>query len=358
MGNNLLITQSIMKALQSMRSVDDKMDVTQHRVTTGARVNSASDNAAYWSMSLMMKSDYSSFSAAYDAMSVGKSQVDVANVTIDKTNTYIDNIKALLTTAYEKGSGDFKKIQGDIKLNVQNIQSAIYSASLAEKNILANGGQPVEVAGGYRRQGSDVYVDVIEIGGKELNFASKNPDGSLDLTKGVLGTIFDTGVVPNTKFDVDDLNSKVDAYNEALKAFNAGDPSTSESELVALMSEITELTDPLTVKDLSEIDFSRITSSSLKFVIDGVQTNLAVSKQNVVTAGAMLGTEKLRINGQMDYVNNLMDNITKGVGSMVDADMNAESAQMTALKVQQQLGVEVLSIANQNYRDILLMLRD
>lgn len=358
MGNNLLITQSIMNALQSIRSVDDKMDITQRRVSSGARVNGASDNAAFWSMSLMMKSDYGSFSGVYDAMAVGRSQVDVANVTIDKANTYLDKIQALLTTGYEKSPADFKKIQDEVKINIKNLQSAIYSASLAEKNILANGGQPVEVAGGYRREGSDVYVDVIKIGGAELNFATKNADGSLDLSQGVLKTIFGSGVIPNTVFDVDDLNNKVDAYNKALSAFNAGDPDVSENELIALESEIDELTVPLTTKDIAEIDFSKITAASLKFILDSGKTSVAVGRANVVTAGATLGTEKSRITGQIDFVSHLMDNINKGVGAMVDADMNAESAQMAALKVQQQLGVEVLSIANQSYRDILLMLRD
>ena len=49
----------------------------------------------------------------------------------------------------------------------------------------------------------------------------------------------------------------------------------------------------------------------------------------------------------------LMDSITRGVGSLVDADMNQESAKLQALQVQQQLGVQSLSIANQNVQLIL-----
>jgi flagellin len=48
-----------------------------------------------------------------------------------------------------------------------------------------------------------------------------------------------------------------------------------------------------------------------------------------------------------------MDSITKGVGSLVDADMNQESSKLSALQVQQQLGVQSLSIANQNSQMIL-----
>ncbi len=39
--------------------------------------------------------------------------------------------------------------------------------------------------------------------------------------------------------------------------------------------------------------------------------------------------------------------MTQGVSNMVDADMTKESAQLSALQTQQQLGTQALSIANQ-----------
>ena len=44
----------------------------------------------------------------------------------------------------------------------------------------------------------------------------------------------------------------------------------------------------------------------------------------------------------------LMDSIDRGVGQLVDADMNQESTRLQALQVQQQLGIQALSIANSN----------
>ena len=43
-----------------------------------------------------------------------------------------------------------------------------------------------------------------------------------------------------------------------------------------------------------------------------------------------------------------MDSIDRGVGQLVDADMNEESTRLQALQVQQQLGIQALSIANSN----------
>ena len=60
---------------------------------------------------------------------------------------------------------------------------------------------------------------------------------------------------------------------------------------------------------------------------------------------------------QEDFVSNLMDTIDKGIGRLVDADMNEESTRLKALQVQQQLGIQALSIANSNSQNILSLFR-
>ena len=52
-----------------------------------------------------------------------------------------------------------------------------------------------------------------------------------------------------------------------------------------------------------------------------------------------------------------MDAIDRGVGTLVDADMNEESTRLQALQVQQQLGIQALSIANGNSQQILSLFR-
>jgi flagellin len=74
-------------------------------------------------------------------------------------------------------------------------------------------------------------------------------------------------------------------------------------------------------------------------------------------SAANLGAVKQRVTLQRDFVAALMDAITRGVGALVDADMNEESTKLQALQVQQQLGVQSLSIANQNSQNILSLFR-
>jgi flagellin len=70
-------------------------------------------------------------------------------------------------------------------------------------------------------------------------------------------------------------------------------------------------------------------------------------------AASDLGASKKRVDLQISFVNGLMDAIERGVGALVDADMNKESTRLQALQVQQQLGIQGLSIANSSVQGIL-----
>lgn len=76
-----------------------------------------------------------------------------------------------------------------------------------------------------------------------------------------------------------------------------------------------------------------------------------------VAAAASYGSAQNRISDQAEFITSLTDSLTSGVGSLVDADMEAASAKLQALQVQQQLGVQALSIANQAPQTLLSLFR-
>jgi flagellin len=81
------------------------------------------------------------------------------------------------------------------------------------------------------------------------------------------------------------------------------------------------------------------------------QVDEAIS--SVAAAASELGTAQSRIQAQTSFVSNLQTSINDGVSSLVDADLNKASTRLQALQVQQQLGVQSLSIANQSRQSIL-----
>ncbi|WCK13454.1 flagellin [Agrobacterium tumefaciens] len=79
--------------------------------------------------------------------------------------------------------------------------------------------------------------------------------------------------------------------------------------------------------------------------------------QSMTSAAADLGSVKMRIELQENFVNKLTDSLDKGIGRLVDAEMNEESTKLKALQTQQQLAVQALSIANNDSQSILSLFR-
>jgi flagellin len=84
---------------------------------------------------------------------------------------------------------------------------------------------------------------------------------------------------------------------------------------------------------------------------------LNTSITNVNLALANLGSQANQISNHNKFVAKLTDALNLGIGNLVDADMAAESAKLQALQVQQQLGAQALSIANQSPQIILSLFK-
>ena len=74
------------------------------------------------------------------------------------------------------------------------------------------------------------------------------------------------------------------------------------------------------------------------------------------TSLGALGSEIRALNFQTDFLSTVVDSTEVGLGNIVDADLARASAELTALQVRQQLGVQVLGIANQQPQILLGLL--
>ncbi len=77
----------------------------------------------------------------------------------------------------------------------------------------------------------------------------------------------------------------------------------------------------------------------------------AINNLNSVLTRLGAGSTSLEQN--RSFAGKLADVIEVGIGNLVDADMAKESANLQALQVKQQLGIQALSIANQSPQSIL-----
>lgn len=102
---------------------------------------------------------------------------------------------------------------------------------------------------------------------------------------------------------------------------------------------------------MADLDVS--TSAGAKAALGAIEHLTQVA----IAAAADFGTAQKRVQIQQSFVNSLTDSLKAGIGSLVDADMEEASARLQALQVQQQLGIQALSIANQAPQNILALFR-
>jgi flagellin len=305
---SIMTNVSAMTALQSLNNTNKSLATTQNRISTGYRVSSAEDNAAYWSIATTMRSDSSALSTVKDALGLGAATIDVAYTGMNSAIDVTKEIKNKLIAARQPGV-DRGKIQSEIAELQNQLQSVADSSVFSGENWLsvdssaASYNATKSIVASFSRAGGAVTVGTI----------------SVDTTTTEL-------------YDSADQSGILDTEDTTTN----GGVTYSVSTL-----DISSLTD--TANDLAD----------LEQMISWVDTSIG----DMTTAASNLGAVKQRTNMQKEFVGALMDAINRGVGALVDADMNEESTRLQALQVQQQLGVQALSIANQNNQTILALFR-
>ncbi len=306
---------SAMTALQSLQQTSKDLLTTQNRISTGLKVASASDNAAYWSIATTMKSDNDSLSTVQDALGLGKGTVDVAYNAMNQSITLVGQIKSKLTAADGPGV-DRAKIQSEITQLQQQLQGIADTASFSGENW--------------------VSVDSSVTGYS----ATKSIVSSFSRTP--------TGQVSIGSIEVD--TSSTILFDASTAAGAGGILDSQRDSTGAIVS-----TGGVSVMS---IDISSLTDSAAdKATLEGYIAGVSAAFDAMTTAATNLGAAQQRIDLQTDFVSSLMDTISTGISQLVDADMNEESTKLQALQVKQQLGVQALSIANQSSQNILSLFR-
>ena len=302
MSSSILTNISAMSALQNLSATQKSMQTVQNQISSGLRVANASDNAAYWAIANTMKSDVGALSAVSDSLNLGSSTVGVATAALNTTLSVLNALNNDLVTAQTPGT-DLTKIQTDVAAEQAQLKSIAGSASFNGVNLLqTNSGS------------TTTYTTTTSI----VSSFSRSSTGAVTLGKISIDT------TKTTLVDTTASGTNVGILSATGTNYTGG----------SILSFV--LSSALTPTNLTQI-----------------QADIEQAIASVTTAGATLGATKTNIDSQSTFVKALSDAITSGVGSLVDADMNMASTRLQALQTQQQLGIQSLSIANQNTQLIL-----
>src|SRR5258708_10675721 len=133
---SILTNTGAMTALQALTQTEKDLSTTQTQISTGLRVASASDNAAYWSIATTMKSDNGALSSVHDSLNLGAATVGIADTALTSVISVMNQIKDDLVSAAEPGI-DKTKLQTNITALQAQLQSIANSASFNGVNWLS-----------------------------------------------------------------------------------------------------------------------------------------------------------------------------------------------------------------------------
>jgi len=175
----------------------------------------------------------------------------------------------------------------------------------------------------------------------------------------------DSGTLTALQKDYDGLKAQIDSIISS-SDFNGVNLLDSSGGSVSSLQTL----DTSNLLSVSSVDIGSLTggsatlsglsgSSDLASASDAATTvdNLDALSDALNDKLSTLGAASRQIDGQLDFTSNLSDVIETGIGNLVDADLAKESAKLQSLQVQQQLGVQALSIANQAPQTILSLFK-
>ena len=180
---------------------------------------------------------------------------------------------------------------------------------------------------------------------KTAVYTAKDGDTTSDIAKGMTDMVnfrlAEQGL--QTNYTVTVANNVMSVKNNnttALTAAAAGNITTTGGGTVSGGLAI-----------VSEIDVS--TKNGAAAALGAIEGLIQTS----INSASAFGSAQGRIETQTAFIGNLTNSLKSGIGTLVDADMEEASARLQALQVQQQLGVQALSIANQAPQSLLSLFR-
>lgn len=293
---------SALVALQNLNATNSRLDMTQNRVSTGLKVSGAKDNAAVWAVAQNQRSNTSAYEAVTTSLNRATSIADVSLAAGQSISDLLIQLKQKATAAADPGGSATSRTayNNEFQALLRSVQSFADNARFDGKNIL----------NGFDDDGTTATT-------APLNFlaSGENPSETISLDR--------------QNFSLNGLGLQLTA-----RAAAAAIPASAGPPPVAAVPAVT----------------ARPAGPPLLDTIENATEALGLIDAAIATVSAglaELGAQAKQIENHTTFVSKLVDALEVGIGNLVDADLAKESARLQALQVQQQLGVQALSIANQ-----------
>ncbi|MGA2044494.1 MAG: flagellin [Roseiarcus sp.] len=374
--SSLLTNTAALTALQSLDMTQANLQITQQQISTGLKVASAADNAAYWSIAQSLQSNTGVLGAVNDSIAQSQSILGASTAALNNVITTIASIKTVLAEAENPGA-DISALNTSLGTLGAQLTAAVQGASYNGLNLLDGSQSALSFVSGYSVSATGVaafntialtaqsltgagtatttttepnITDATAIGEITSLATTSNP---LSYGNDVITSTPGSATVQGTTQVVSESLSGV-TTTTTYSAVDANGNATTLAAAVGLTVTIST-TPPAGLLTQSAggltTDLTNITTSTANAQNQLTAVNAALTA--VTNYASIIGSTSDALTNATNFNNSLSGDYTTGIGALVDADMNQASTRLQALQTQQQLGVQSLSIANQSSQLIL-----
>jgi flagellin len=390
--SDISLSKGIRANLLSLQKTSGERTLTQERLATGKKVNSALDNPVNYFTSQSLSVRATDLSSLLDGISNGIQTLQAASKGIDGITKLVQSAMAQLKTAITTASATPTNSTSTTSVSANLAKTVVGGAG----SLSFTAGASIKVTHGTTTSTvtistSDTLQDVIDHVNSALNsdgLLYVNPTtGSLTMrnnttaalsmsvtdggsgTKTVTGLFGATGAALTsvTAASGPDYSSYITAYNTILNQISgmAQDSSYNGKNLLnsdtigLIFNEKSQNPTTLNIKGMDATFVglglttlaanSATTTADLNGSITKLNDSLSLLRQQSSVFGANLAVVQAR----SDFTRNLVNTLQTGSDNLILADQNEEGANMLSLQTRQQLSTTALSLANQADQGVL-----
>ncbi|MGK2739278.1 flagellin [Tepidicaulis sp. LMO-SS28] len=367
----VVLSGAIRSNLLSMQNTAKLLDETQHRMSTGLKVNSAVDDPTAFFQARSLNTRAGDLNNLLDSMQQAVNTIKAADEGLTAIQKLVENAKAVANRALEtpivasKSEGPrqavtdetqtavaaFSGLASTDSMSIQLEGMSAYSVAVGDKTISALVDEINGLSGVSARITTERSIMIEADDGRTLTIG-----GSAAATLDVAGTF--TNGTNRDKFEADYNELRIQIDQLAGDANYQGVNLLGGDDLVINFNETQ--TSQITIRGvnmkvdedlaMSEIDDRYFEDdANLRATIAEIDAATRTLRSQASTLGSNLGVVEIR----QDFTDKLVNTLEGGAADLTLADTNEEGANLLALQTRQQLASVSLSLAGQAEQNVL-----
>ena len=324
--SDVVLSAGVRQNLLALQSTANLMSITQNRLATGKKVNSALDNPGNFFTSQSLNNRASDLNALLDSIGQAQKTLEAADQGITSLTKLVESAKSVAKQALQApqpGSATYNAV-------------ALTGAATQEVLGTTGDGTALTVAN------NQTYSFELNINGGGTNQGTATV-GSPNSTRTSLQADFN-----NVLTQIDALAG--DASYNGVNLLAGDDLKVVFNETGTSSLTITGVT-----YDAAGLGLTTVAGAGFQSDgdIDTVITKLDTALSSLRTQASKFGSNLSTVQTRQDFTKNLINTLQTGADNLVLADTNEEGANMLALQTRQQLSTTALSLSAQADQAVL-----